>query len=132
MLDCFFPPLLTIHNFSNFLTSIKVCTLNFIVGKKGKKSILSRANGNQGKWKNKISILSLFEKIKIKCFLYTIQKRKKIKQTVVMYDTKNTIHNLFFLFTLAAEFTKQFYIRNSCLIFTYITSTSLSNLYCHK
>lgn len=25
---------------------------------------------------------------------------------------KNTIHNLFFLFTLAAEFTKQFYIRN--------------------
>lgn len=33
----------------------------------------------------------------------------------------------FFRFTLAAELTKQFYIRNSCLIFTYITSTSLSD-----
>lgn len=34
-----------------------------------------QANGN----KKKISILSLFEKIKIKCFLYTIQKRNKNK-----------------------------------------------------
>lgn len=46
--------------------------------------------------KKKISILFLFEKNKIKCFLYTIQKRKKIKQTAVMYDTKNTIDNLLF------------------------------------